>query len=75
MTLAESIQGFRLRVLREAVRTGNVAETCRRHEVSRTLFYRWRQRLTQYGADGVVPKRRVIALSSIRCMEFVSGAA
>lgn len=33
MTLAESIQGFRLRVLREAVRTGNVAETCRRYEV------------------------------------------
>lgn len=58
MTLAESIQGFRLRVLREAVRTGNVAETCRRYEVSRTLFYRWRTRFTQYGADGVIPKRR-----------------
>lgn len=58
MTLAESIQGFRLRVLREAVRSGNVAETCRRYEVSRTLFYRWRQRYQQYGADGVLPKRR-----------------
>jgi len=54
MTLAESIQGFRLRVLREAVRSGNVAETCRRYEVSRTLFYRWRQRFQAYGADGVV---------------------
>jgi len=58
MTLAESIQGFRLRVLREAVRSGNVAETCRRYEVSRTLFYRWRQRFQAYGADGVLPKRR-----------------
>lgn len=58
MTLAESIQGFRLRVLREAVRTGNVTETCRRYEVSRTLFYRWRKRFLQYGAHGVIPKRR-----------------
>jgi transposase InsO family protein len=58
MTLEESIQGFRLRVLREATRTGNVSATCVRYEVSRTLFYRWRRRFEQYGADGLRPKRR-----------------
>jgi len=58
MTLEDSIQGFRLRVLREATRCGNVSATCARYEVSRTLFYRWRQRFEQYGADGLVPKRR-----------------
>jgi hypothetical protein len=58
MTIAESIQRFRLRVLRKAVRTGHVAETCRRYEDSRTPFYRWRTRFMQCGADGVTPKRR-----------------
>ena len=58
MTLEESIQGFRLRVLQEAARSGNVSATCRRYEVSRTLFYRWRGRLEQYGRDGLIPKRR-----------------
>ncbi len=52
MTLEESIQGFRLRVLADAARSGNVSATCRRYEVSRTLFYRWRGRLEQYGRDG-----------------------
>ena len=44
--------------IRDAERLGNVSETCRRHGVSRTVFYRWRQRLEQYGPDGVHPKRR-----------------
>ena len=58
MTLDDSIQGFRLRVLREAQRSGNVSATCRRDDVSRTVFYRWRARLEQYGPDGVHPTRR-----------------
>ena len=58
MTLDDSIQGFRLRVLREAQRCGNVSATCRRYDVSRTVFYRWRARLEQYGPDGVHPTRR-----------------
>jgi transposase len=58
MTLVESIQAFRLRVLSEAQRSGNVSATCRRYGVSRTLFYRWRGRLEQYGRDGLIPKRR-----------------
>ena len=55
--LEDSIHSQRLRVLREAIRLGNVSEACRRHGMSRTLFYRLRQRLEQYGPDGVHPKR------------------
>lgn len=57
MTLEDSIHSHRLHVLREAIRLGNVSEACRRHGMSRTLFYRLRQRLEQYGPDGVHPKR------------------
>ena len=58
MTLEDSIHASRLRVLREAERTGNVSATCRRHALSRTVFYRLRRRFERYGADGVHPKRR-----------------
>ena len=58
MTLGDSIQAFRLRVVSDAQRSGNVSATCRRYGVSRTLFYRWRGRLEQYGRDGLLPKRR-----------------
>jgi transposase InsO family protein len=58
MTLVDSIQAFRLRVLNEAQRSGNVSATCRRYGISRTLFYRWQGRLEQYGRDGLIPKRR-----------------
>ena len=58
MTLEDSIHSQRLRVLRDAEHLGNVSEACRRHGVSRTVFYRWRERLEQYGPDGVHPKRR-----------------
>ena len=34
MTLEDSIQRFRLRVLREAVRSGNISATCQRYEIS-----------------------------------------
>jgi transposase InsO family protein len=58
MTLEDSIHSQRLRVLRDAERLGNVSEACRRHGMSRTLFYRLRQRFELYGPDGVHPKRR-----------------
>ena len=58
MTLEDSIHIQRLRVLRDAERLGNVSEACRRHGMSRTVFYRLRARLEQYGSDGVHPKRR-----------------
>ena len=58
MTLGDSIHAQRLRILREAERSGNVSATCRRYELSRTVFYRLRQRFARYGPDGVHPKRR-----------------
>ena len=58
MTLEDSIHSLRLHVLREAERLGNVTEACRRQGMSRTVFYRLRKRLEQYGPDGVHPKRR-----------------
>ena len=39
MTLEESIQGFRLRVLADAARSSNVSATCRRKAVA-DLIYR-----------------------------------
>ena len=58
MTLEDSIHSQRLRVLRDAEQLGNVSDACRRHGMSRTLFYRLRHRLELYGPDGVHPKRR-----------------
>ena len=60
MTLEDSIHSLRLHVLREAERLGNVTEACRRQGMSRTVFYRLRKRLEQYGPDGVHPKRRQV---------------
>jgi transposase InsO family protein len=56
MTLDQSIHAMRLRVLHEAQAARNVSATCRRFGLSRTVFYRWRQRWLQYGTDGVRPK-------------------
>jgi hypothetical protein len=58
MTLEDSIHSQRLRVVRDAEQLGNVSEACRRHGMSRTVFYRLRTRFEQYGPDGVHPKRR-----------------
>ena len=52
MTLDDSIRACRLRVLQEAHRIGNVSATCRRYDVSRTVFYRWRGRLPQSAVLG-----------------------
>src|SRR5438034_11538461 len=56
MTLDESIQGMRLRVMKRAQVVG-VTAACRDAGISRTVFYRWRGRLERYGVDGVHPRR------------------
>lgn len=58
MTLDESIQGMRLQVIRRAAELDNVTAACREAGISRTLFYRWQDRLTLYGVDGLHPRRR-----------------
>jgi transposase InsO family protein len=57
MTLEESILGMRLRVIRRAEELGNVSAACREAGISRTLFYRWRQRFERYGVEGLHPRR------------------
>src|SRR2546428_10615536 len=58
MTLDESVHGMRLRVIERAQVQGNVSAVCRELGISRTVFYRWRQRLERYGGDGVHPRRQ-----------------
>src|SRR2546430_13217200 len=58
MTLDESVHGMRLRVIEHAQVHGNVSAVCRELGTSRTVFYRWRQRLEPYGVDGVHPRRQ-----------------
>ena len=55
MTLEDSIHSQRLRVLREAERLGNVSEACRRHGLSRTLFYRLRKRFERTALMACIP--------------------
>jgi transposase InsO family protein len=57
MTLADSIQGIRLRALELAQELGSVTEACEQLQISRALFYRWRKRFEGYGPDGLHPKR------------------
>lgn len=56
MTLDESIQGMRLQVIRRAAEVG-VTTACEEAGISRTLFYRWQNKLTLYGVDGLHPRR------------------
>jgi transposase len=58
MTLDESVHGMRLRVIERAQVLGNVSAVCRELGISRTLFYRWRNRLERYGVGGVHPRRQ-----------------
>src|SRR5438046_10449586 len=58
MTLDESVHGMRLRVIERAQVPGNVSAVCRELGISRTVFYRWRNRLERYGVDGVHPRRQ-----------------
>ncbi len=48
----------RAEILGWARRTGNVALTCRRFGISRTIFYRWRRRFDSRGPDGLADGAR-----------------
>lgn len=56
MTLADTVVALRLKVMKRARETGNVAEACRQFGISRTLFYRWRRRYVSYGDAGLSPR-------------------
>jgi transposase InsO family protein len=55
MTLEESVQDSRLRVIVRAQQIGNVTKACRDFGISRSLFYRWRKRYLAYGPAGLHP--------------------
>jgi transposase InsO family protein len=58
VTPDEIIYHRRLRVLEHAKTTGNVALTCRTFGISRTRFYKWRERAERYGVEALMPKGR-----------------
>lgn len=43
-------------IMQRAALLGNVTRACQEAGISRTLFYRWRQRLMRYGPDGLRPR-------------------
>jgi transposase InsO family protein len=57
MTLEDRVQALRLLAFRRADELGNVSSACRELGLSRSLFYRWKQRLERYGPDGLHPRR------------------
>jgi transposase InsO family protein len=61
MTKTEQMRltAWRLRLLRQATEDSrSVARTCRHFGVSRKTFYKWRQRLTEFGEAGLADRSR-----------------
>jgi transposase InsO family protein len=56
MTLEEKVLALRLFVMRRAQELKSVTKACQQLGISRTLFYRWRDRYLRYGADGLKPR-------------------
>ncbi len=56
MTLEDKVRDLRLHVLRRAKELGNVSAACREAGISRTVFYRWRERFMLYGPNGLHPR-------------------
>ena len=51
MTLEDKVHAFRLHVLQRAEELSNVSAACREAGISRTLFYRWRNKFTRTTKD------------------------
>src|SRR5579864_967658 len=47
MTLEDSVRRHRLAILQRAALLGSVTQACREAGISRTLYYRWRQRIRE----------------------------
>ena len=57
MTLEDKVHATRLLALQRAEALGNVSAACRELGISRSLFYRWKDRYERYGRDGLHPRR------------------
>ena len=58
MTLEDKVHATRLLALQRAEGLGNVSAACRELGISRSLFYRWKDRYERSGRDGLHPRRR-----------------
>jgi transposase-like protein len=45
-------------VVMEAVKSGNVAEICRKYEISAALYYRWKDRMEKGSLAGLGGEKR-----------------
>ena len=50
----------KLSIVLEAIKTGSVAEVCRRHELSPTAFARWREEAMAGAKLGLQDKRKPV---------------
>jgi transposase len=46
----------KLEIVLAGIRSGNIAEVCRAHEISNTLFYLWRDKLLEGGLQRLAGK-------------------
>ena len=56
MTLMDKVLQLRRQVIQRAAAGIPVTRVCREAGISRTLFYRWKQRLLRYGEAGLLPR-------------------
>ncbi len=50
-------------IVQEGIKSGNIAETCRRYEIAPTLFYRWKDEAEQ-GAKAALGGRSAAAVET-----------
>jgi len=49
----------KMQILRESESEGMLS-TCRRHDLSQALFYRWKHQFESKGKDGLIPQYKTI---------------
>ena len=50
----------KLPIVMEGLKSGNIAETCRKHDIAPTLYYRWKEEVEQ-GAKAALGGRNAAA--------------
>src|SRR6476620_5731347 len=56
-------------IVQEGVKSGNVSETCRRHGIAQTLYYRWKDEAEQ-GAKAALGGRSAAAAETVAGSHF-----
>ncbi len=50
---------LKLQIVMEGLRSGNIAETCRKHEIAANLYYRWKDEVEKGALEALGGKRGV----------------